>query len=182
MTSEAIQQKHSSGVNTWLDKPIFKVWPSFSIEKLILILIIVLAIVSRLYDVGARVMAHDEVNHVVPSYELYQGRGYRYDPVTHGPFQFHMIAVSYFIFGDSDFSSRIPAALFGIAVVLFALFAWRKYLGRVGSLLAGLFFLISPYMLFYSRYTRNEIFIVFWGSVMLWLFLRYLECGEKKYL
>ena len=42
--------------------------------------------------------------------------------------------------------------------------------------------MISPYMLFYSRYARNEIFIVFWGLVMLWTFLRYLESGEKKFL
>ena len=90
-----------------------------------------------------------------------------------------MIAASYFLFGDSDFSSRLPHALFGIAVVLFALFGWRRYLGRTGAMLAGLFFMISPYMLFYSRYARNEIFIVFWGLVMLWTFLRYLEGGEK---
>lgn len=182
MTAEQPVAKIKNSMDRWLDKPVFHFWPNFSIEKLLIILIISLTIVSRFYDLGARVMAHDEVNHVVPSFDLYEGRGYSYDPVTHGPFQFHMIALSYFMFGDNDFSSRLPHALFGIAVVLFALFAWRRYLGRAGALVAGLFFMISPFMLFYSRYARNEIFIVFWGLVMLWLFLRYLEDGKTKWL
>ena len=163
----------------WLDKPVLPWWQALTIEKLLLVLIIVLTIFSRLYDVGARTMAHDEINHVVPAYSF---EGYVYDPVTHGPFQFHALALSYFLFGDSDFSSRIPAALFGIGVVLFALFAWRRYLGRSGSLIAGTLFMISPYILFYSRYTRNEIFIVFWGMVLLWLLLRYMEDGKSKWL
>jgi predicted membrane-bound mannosyltransferase len=116
---------------------------------------------------------------LVPSYTI---ETYIYDPVTHGPFQFHMLALSYFLFGDSDFSARVPAALFGVAVVIFTIFAWRRYLGRIGALISAFLFVISPYILFYSRYTRNEIFIVFWGLVLLWLFLRYLEGGESKYL
>ena len=77
-------------------------------------------------------MSHDEVNHVVPSYNLFQGQGYAYDPVTHGPLQFHLIALSYFILGDSDFSSRVPAVLFSIATVAVALIGFRRFLGRPG--------------------------------------------------
>lgn len=165
--------------DAWLDKPLTRWWSSFTVEKLLIVLIIVLALVTRFYNLGARTMSHDEINHVVPSYTI---ENYVYDPVTHGPFQFHALALSYFLFGDSDFSARVPAATFGIAVVLFTLFAWRRYLGRLGSLIAALLFTISPYILFYSRYTRNEIFIVFWGLVMLWLFLRYLEEGKTKWL
>jgi len=163
----------------WLDKAVFPWWPNFTVEHLLIALIIIITIVSRFYDLGARTMAHDEINHVVPAYTI---ENYVYDPVTHGPFQFHALALSYFLFGDSDFSARIPAAVFGIGVVIFTLFAWRRYLGRVGSICAAALFMISPYILFYSRYTRNEIFIVFWGLVMLWLFLRYMEDGQPKWL
>ena len=127
-------------------------------------------------------MSHDEVNHVVPAYTFYQGGGYRYDPITHGPLQFHLIALSYTLFGDNDFTARIPDALFGIAVVAFALFAFKNYLGRVGALVAGFLFTISPYISYYSRYTRNEIYIVFWGMALLWGILRYLEFGRKRTL
>ena len=163
----------------WLDKAVFPWWRNFTIEQLLIAVIIILTVVTRFYDLGARTMAHDEINHVVPAYTI---ENYVYDPVTHGPFQFHALALSYFLLGDSDFSARVPAALFGIGVVIFTLFAWRRYLGRVGAICAGALFMISPYILFYSRYTRNEIFIVFWGVVMLWLFLRYMEDGQPKWL
>ena len=163
----------------WLDKAVFPWWRNFTIEQLLIAVIIILTVVTRFYDLGARTMAHDEINHVVPAYTI---ENYVYDPVTHGPFQFHALALSYFLLGDSDFSARVPAALFGIGVVIFTLFAWRRYLGRVGAICAAALFMISPYILFYSRYTRNEIFIVFWGVVMLWLFLRYMEDGQPKWL
>ena len=165
--------------DSWLDKPVFSWWSALTIEKLLIVVILALTIFTRFYDLGARTMSHDEINHVVPAYSF---ETYVYDPITHGPFQFHALAFSYFIFGDSDFSARIPAATFGVAIVLFAIFAWRRYLGRLGGLIAGGGFMISPYILFYSRYTRNEVFIVFWGMVMLWLMLRYLEDGKHKWL
>jgi uncharacterized protein (TIGR03663 family) len=169
-------------ISAWLDKPVFSFWQEFTIYHLIIVLILTTTILSRFIMLGARVMSHDEVNHVVPAYTFYQGGGYRYDPVTHGPFQFHIIALSYTLFGDSDFSARIPDAVFGIAVVAFALFAFRRYLGRLGSLVAGFLFTISPFISFYSRYTRNEIYIVFWGMALIWGVLRYLEHGRKRTL
>ena len=145
-------------------------------------LLIVLAIVSRLADLGARTMSHDEINHVVPAYDYFQGRTYNYDPVTHGPFQFHMMALSYFLFGDSDFTSRLPHALFGIFSIAFTLIFFRRYLGRAGAIAAGIFLLASPYMLFYGRYARNEIFIVVWGLLTIYTILRYLEEGDFSIL
>ena len=179
MDLATLSTKNNTRRDSWLNKPVFSWWPAFTIEILIIVLILSLTIFTRFYDLGARTMSHDEINHVVPAYTF---GNYVYDPVTHGPFQFHALAFSYFMFGDSDFSARIPAALFGIAIVAFAIFAWRRYLGRVGALIAGLLFMISPYILFYSRYTRNEVFIVFWGMVMLWLMLCYLEDGRHKWL
>jgi len=117
--------------NSWLHKPVTSLFPGVTVEHLLVTLIILAAVITRFYAVGLRVMSHDEVNHVVPSYELYQGRGYAHDPVTHGPLQFHLLAASYFLMGDSDFASRVPVALFSIATVVFVLFAFRRYLDPV---------------------------------------------------
>ncbi len=164
----------------WLDRPIVKSPTKIlTLENALVFVILLLAVLSRFVMLGERVMSHDEVNHVVPSYELFQGRGYRHDPVTHGPFQFHIVALSYFLFGDSDFTSRIPAALFSIGAIAFILFAFRRYLGRSGAMIAGFLFLISPFMLFYGRYTRNEGFIELIGVVTLYGILRYLEKGDR---
>lgn len=160
-----------------LDKPIHKRIP-WNLETIMVIVIIGLAIFSRFYDLGVRVLSHDEINHVIPSYDFYTGLGYRYDPLSHGPFQFHMITLSYFLFGDNEFSNRIPVAVFSVITVVFALLAFKRYLGKAGALIAGVMFLISPYMLFYGRYQRNEAFIVVWGMVTIYAILRYLERGE----
>lgn len=164
--------------NTWLDKPISDYMPKLTIENVIIIIIIVLAIVSRFYDLGARVMSHDEVNHVVPSWDLATGKGYVQDPITHGPLQFHLIALSYFMFGDSDFTSRIPAALGSVGAIVLILFLFKRYLGKYGHLIGGFLFLISPYLLFYGRYTRNEGVIEFIAVLMIYATLRYLDRGD----
>ncbi len=163
----------------WLDKPILT---SFTLnwETLIFVSILILAFVTRFYDLESRVMSHDENSHVYYAWQLSQGGGYSHTPMTHGPYQFHIVALSYFLFGDNDFTARIPAALFGIAAIGF-LWYYRRYLGRVGTLVAAGLMLISPFLLFYARYVRNDIFSALFGVVMLWAILRYLETGEAKY-
>ncbi|MEW5868915.1 MAG: flippase activity-associated protein Agl23 [Chloroflexota bacterium] len=150
-------------------------------EVVIFAVIIILAVFSRFYDLGARVMSHDENTHVYYSWRFERGQGLQHDPLMHGPFQFHLIALSYFMFGDNDFTARIPAALFSIASVAF-LWYFRRYLGRTGVLVGAVLMLISPYILYYGRYVRNEVFSVFFGIVMLWGILRYLELGTPRYL
>ncbi|MBA4419900.1 MAG: hypothetical protein C0391_02015 [Anaerolinea sp.] len=174
---ETSENKNAS----WLDHKIPSPLANLTVEKAIFLAIIILAIISRFAILGERVMSHDEVNHVRPSWELYTGQGYRHDPVTHGPMQFHLVALSYTLLGDNDFTSRIPAALFSIATVMMT-WKFRRYFGRVGALLAGLFMLISPFMLFYGRYTRNEAFVALWGVITIYAVLRYLEEGENLFL
>lgn len=164
---------------SWLDKPVTPYIKKFNYEVVIIALILILAVFTRFYNLGVRTMAHDEVNHVVPSFSLYSGNGFAHDPVTHGVFQMHIVALSYFVFGDSDFTSRMPAAIFSIAAIIFVIFGFRKYLGRNGALIAGFLFLISPFMMYYGRYTRNEGFIELFGVVQLYAMLRYLDKGDK---
>ena len=167
--------------STWLDRPIHPALPAITNEILIFALMILLAIATRFYNLGERVMSHDESLHTYFSWLLYRGQGYEHSPMMHGPFQFHLVALSYFLFGVSDFTSRIPAAVFSIATI-WMVWYWRRYLGKWGSLIAGFLMVISPYMLYYGRYVRNESFVGFSGIVMLYAILRHLESGGKKYL
>jgi predicted membrane-bound mannosyltransferase/sugar lactone lactonase YvrE len=160
-----------------LDTPL-KRWFPLNVETLLVFLLLAAAVVSRFYDLGARTMSHDEINHVIPSFSLYSGNGFKVDPMSHGPVQFHMMALSYALFGDNDFTTRIPAAVLNIVAILVAMFAFRRYLGRTGALVAGALIIISPLMLFYARYARNESYIVLWGILTIYAILRYLERGE----
>ena len=165
-----------------LERPLADYLKKIKVIHLFIALIILIAVISRFYLLGERVMSHDEVNHGVPAIDLYSGRGYRHDPITHGPLQFHLMAFSYFLFGDNDFTSRLPHAVFSIATVAFILIFYRRYLGKFGALAAGVLFVISPFLLFYGRYARNEAICAFLAVVALYAILRYFEEGRNSML
>src|ERR1051325_5003494 len=166
---------------SWLERPIFSALPVITHEVALFAGIILLAIVTRFYNLDARVMSHDESLHTYFSWLLYRGQGYQHTPMMHGPWQFHWIALSYFLFGVSDFTARIPAAIFSIATITLV-WIWRRYLGKTGALIAGLMMVVSPYMLFYGRYVREDVYTGFSGLLMLYALLRYLDTGSNKYL
>jgi predicted membrane-bound mannosyltransferase/sugar lactone lactonase YvrE len=164
-----------------LNLPLFSIFPGLNIEMVVFIGIVLLAIISRLYDLGDRVMSHDESLHVYYSWLYSIGQGYQHTPTTHGPLQFHLLALTYTLFGDNDFTARLPHAIASILTIAF-LWKWKRFLGRIGMLVAAGFVLISPYMLYYGRYARNESFVALLGLLTLYAILRYLETGKKRHL
>jgi predicted membrane-bound mannosyltransferase/sugar lactone lactonase YvrE len=175
MTKASNEQQH------WMERPIHPSLPAVTIEIVLFAAIMVLAIATRFYNLGARVMSHDESLHTYFSWLLYRGSGYQHTPMMHGPLQFHLIALSYFLFGASDFTARMPAALFSLATI-YMVWYWRRYLGKTGALAAGLLMVISPIMLFYGRYVREDSYAIFSGVLMLYIVLRYFETGWRRYL
>ena len=166
---------------SWLDRPLFTSVPAITGEMLIFIIIIILMAMSRLYNLGVRVMSHDESLHAYYSWLFSIGQGYQHTPTTHGPLQFHLLALTYLLFGDSDFTARLPHAIASILTVVL-LWNWRRYLGRAGMLISAALILISPYMLYYGRYARNEAFVALLGVLTFYAILRYLETGKNRYL
>jgi predicted membrane-bound mannosyltransferase/DNA-binding beta-propeller fold protein YncE len=166
---------------SWLDRPILSIFPLLTGELAIFVLIIILAIISRFYDLGARVMSHDENLHVYFSWLFSIGKGYQHSPLMHGPLQFHLLALTYSLIGASDFTARFPQALASILTIVL-LWKWRHYLGRTGMLVAAGLTLISPFILYYGRYARNEAFIGVFFVLTLFAILRYLETGKMRYL
>jgi len=164
----------------WLNRPLSNLI-SLNWETAIFILILILAVFTRFYNLEARVMSHDETSHTYFSWLLFKQGNYAHDPVTHGPLQFHLVALSYFLFGDSDTTARIPAVLFSITTVAF-MWNYRRYLGRIGWLVTALLFVISPFMLYYARYVRNESFVALFGVMTIWATLRYFETGHTRYI
>ncbi len=112
-------------------------------EKVAWAVLLIVTVLSRLIGLGDRAMSHDESLHTVYSWQLYDGQGYKHDPMMHGPLKFHLTALAYFLFGVNDWSSRVEVALFGIVMVWLA-WLLRPWLGKVGAFLAGLMFAISP--------------------------------------
>ncbi|HNT75322.1 MAG TPA: TIGR03663 family protein [Anaerolineae bacterium] len=149
--------------------------------KIIAVVILILAVVSRFYMLGERAVSHDETTHAKYSWNFYAGKGFQHDPLMHGTLLFEATALFYFLFGVSDFTARLYAALAGIALVIAPLL-FHRWLGRRGALLASFMVLISPAITYYSRYTRHDIPLLLYMTLFLWTILRYLDEGKPKWL
>jgi uncharacterized protein (TIGR03663 family) len=167
-------------IGSWLDRPIVK-GLGLSWEQGFYLLIILVCLVSRLAILGVRVQSHDESLHTKYSWNLYDGQGFQHNPMMHGPFLFHITAASYALFGDTDFTARLPVALLGTLLVAFP-YLLRRYLGRKAALLSSLLLLISPSIMYYSRYIRHDIPIILWSMIAIWAIFHYIEQGKVRYL
>jgi uncharacterized protein (TIGR03663 family) len=147
-------------------------------EAVAYIVIILLAVFTRFHLLGDRVMSHDESLHTRFSYNLYNEGNFQHTPLMHGPVLFHATALSFYLFGDSDFSGRIYIAALGVIMVMFPLLL-HKWLGRWGALLASLMLLISPLLLYYNRYIRHDTPSILFGMIMAYCILMYLDGSPR---
>jgi uncharacterized protein (TIGR03663 family) len=99
----------------------------------------------------------------------------------HGPSLFHITALMYFLFGDNDFTARIGPAVFGVAMVILP-YWFRPWLGRVGALAASFMILISPGLMYYSRYIRHDTFLDFFTLLMFLAFFQYMRTRANRWL
>ena len=152
-------------------------------EQFVWALLVVLAGVSRFWDLGYRALMHDESIHTYYPWLLYRGDGYTHDPLSHGPFLFHANALIYFLFGDTDATSRFMPAIAGMLLV-FAPWLLRgpHHLGRFGALAAGTFFLVSPALLYYTRFIRHDPYTVVGTLFLLIAIFRFIERPQRRWI
>ncbi len=143
-------------------------------EKVLLVALLVLAIATRFWDLGARSYNHDESIHTSWSHDLYVGKGYIHNPIYHGPLLYHLTAATFFLFGDTDVTGRVPNVLFGIILISLPFF-FRKWLGRRGWIITSLLLLISPVVTYYSRFNRHDIYVEVFVVLMLLAIMKYFE-------
>ncbi len=147
-------------------------------EAIAYLVILALAILTRFLDLGTRVMSHDESLHTKYSWDLYRNGNFAHTPLMHGPLLFHVTAFFYLLFGDNDFTSRLYTAIIGVLVVMMPVL-FRRWLGRVGALLTSAMFLISPMLMYYSRYIRHDLPAIFFALVMVYAVFQYVDGPER---
>lgn len=148
-------------------------------EVILIVVILLAASFTRFYDLGARAMSHDESLHTRFSYNLSEDGNFQHSPLMHGPILFHATALSYTLFGDNDFTSRIYTSILGILLVMSPLL-FRRWLGRWGAILACLMLLISPVTLYYGRYIRHDMPSILSALLMIWGIFNYLSGSENQ--
>ena len=156
---------------------------SLTVESLAYIVIFFLAVGTRFWDLGSRALHHDESLHAYFSWQFAQGNGYEHDPLMHGPFLFIANAFIYWLFGDSDATSRVLPAIFGTALVMLPWFLrGPRQLGRWGALATSMLLLCAPAILYQSRYIRHDIYTLVGSMVLLISVARYVEVPQRRWL
>ena len=155
--------------------------------------VVIMALVMRLWELGGRTVHYDEAIHLHFSWRLAESDGaflgwpwifgtdYIHSPWMHGPFQIEFTALMFKLFGDTDVTARLGYVLFGTALVAVPYF-FRDYLTRTGAFLAATMLALSPTLLYFSRFGRNDIIMAFFAATLLILMWRYIHEGHRIYL
>ncbi len=165
--------------------------------------IILLAAILRFWGLGDKPLHHDESLHAYYALQLMKNdlqnwlscfNGvtpgcYSYDPLLHGPFQFHAIALVYQISqwlhapdnGVNTTTVRIAAATLGTVLVSLPYFL-RDYLGRIGALLACFLLAVSPSMVYFSRFAREDIYLACFTLLLVVAVGRYIRSRKMRWL
>ncbi|KKH46739.1 flippase activity-associated protein Agl23 [Methanosarcina sp. 1.H.A.2.2] len=146
------------------------------------LLIVFFALALRLFELGERVFHHDESVHGSFTLKLLETGDYSYNPAYHGPFLFHSTAAVFHFLGINDTTARLVPVFFGVATILL-LFLLKKELGKSGVLWAMFLLAFSPSMVYFSRFFRNDMIIVFCTLAAVTGVFRYLDNihSSKRY-
>ncbi len=165
--------------------------------------IVLVGAVLRFWGLGDKPLHHDESLHAYFSLQLMHNNMenwlacinapanvcYRYDPLTHGPFQFHIIALVYKIsqllgvydHGVNTVTVRIAAATLG-SVIVGLPYLLRDYIGKIGAWLACFLLAISPSMVYYSRFAREDIYMACFTLLLVVAIARYMRTRSALWL
>ncbi len=147
------------------------------------IIVLAFGIWIRFTDLGRMAYHHDESIHAYYSWHLYKkGPFHRdmqnypvfYNPVYHGPFLYKAGAAAFLLFGDNDFTGRVPFVLAGI-FTLWVAWQFRNVFGKKRAFLLLLLIAISPVMTYFARFARNDVYVGAWNIGLIYCALRYFQ-------
>ena len=153
----------------------------FTFERTFL-LILALTVFLRFYRLDLKLFHHDEAIHAWFSYRLLHEGIWTYDPSYHGPLLYDVTAGMFWLFGDGDLVGRIVPSLLGTLIVALVYPLYRMgYLDQRQALVGALFLALSPNLVYFSRFLRHDIFMLFFIMLLLVTLLAYIETGSRWY-
>jgi uncharacterized protein (TIGR03663 family) len=158
-----------------------KIRSLFTFER-IFILILILAFILRFLVLDLKLLHHDEAIHSWFSYELLTRGAWQYDPSYHGPFLYFVTAGMFALIGPSDFAARLLPSLFGFLVIPLVYCIYQLgYINKNQTLVAAIFLAISPDMIYFSRFLRHDIFMLFFTMLLLVAILYWFERQQTRF-
>ncbi|MFH1262146.1 MAG: flippase activity-associated protein Agl23 [Pseudomonadota bacterium] len=136
---------------------------------------------SRFTVLAEKPYHHDESLYATEAWRWATQGIYKFNPMLHGPFLFHVHALLFLILPINDFTGRLPVVMAGIGLALFAL----SFVQRTGWLSAVVWLALisfSPIFCYFSRFLGMDLPMTFLATGFLVFALRTWEQHSVKYL
>jgi len=124
--------------------------------------VVVLGLMLRWTMLDMRPYHHDESLHGMYGryfYDFPNSNYYKYDPMLHGPMLYNSMRFIYAMFGDSLWAARTPVCIMGSLFMLVP-FLYRRFLYPTTTLLLTGYIALSPTMIYWSRFLREDYWVI----------------------
>lgn len=138
------------------------------------------AVLSRFLFLDEKPFHHDESLHAYYSNRVAQGQPHEYSALLHGPVLYYLTGAFMAAFGASEYLARVPAALCNVALVLLPLL-WTRFIGRPAAAALSILLLLSPTLMYFGRFLREDAFNSLWIVGCLSSFCAYLVSQRPRY-
>jgi len=153
--------------------------PSKSVKAILAVIVFAYSFFNFFYNLDVESFYCDEVVYSLAGLEYLQGNFTR--NLEHPFLGKYLMGLSLQLLGRSDFSARLPSALFGFLTgVIIFIFA-RKVTAFTGGLTAVCLWSTSPIVLWASRRAILDAPSVFFFALSWYAFWRFFETEETRY-
>jgi uncharacterized protein (TIGR03663 family) len=145
------------------------------------VVVAALALLARLVLLGQRLAHWDEARVAWWVMRFLESGTYRYFPILHGPFLFHVDRLVFDLVGPSDYAGRLVVALVGGLLPLSAL-SLRTRLDDAETVALAVVLAADPLLLYYSRFMRSDLPVAAFSFATFVLLVRTYDTGRGRYL
>ena len=147
----------------------------------VLLLVAVAGLLARLVALDARVAHWDEARVAYWTLRYVETGAWEYRPIVHGPFLPQVNRYVFAVLGPGDASARLVVAVAGGLLPL-AAWLFREHLTDGELLAVGALLAANPILLYYSRFSRNDVVLATCMLVAFGLFVRAYDTRRPRYV
>ncbi|WP_159077069.1 flippase activity-associated protein Agl23 [Halococcoides cellulosivorans] len=142
--------------------------------------IVALALVVRLVDLGTRMAHWDEARVAYWTLRTVETSAWAYRPIIHGPLLQHVGGVLFEVVEPTDFVIRLPVAVVGGLLPAVALLV-RSRLDRREVLALAMVLAADPVLVYYGRFFRSDVPLAAFALLALGAAIRAIDTDDARW-
>lgn len=153
-------------------------------QNYLIFLIFMLGLILRIYDLGFESIWYDEAISIsVAKLGLFEQLSWSFIQNDNNPPLYYQIMHFWVrIFGDSEFASRVPSALFGSFSIIAIYFVGKLTFNKKVGLIAALILATSVFHIKYSQEARAHSLLAFLTLVSFYYYLKVVNSDRRLYV